>query len=112
MRGNLVPPLANVELHHPGGVDGVPLVRVDHHTEQARVGLNISYPVLLTVILNRKTYINQLGHISRLQIPEDRGLVEIGQIGDIIELFHLGRVDLLDLAKKIRKFVFRNYILE
>ena len=45
MRGDLVPPLADVELHHPGGVDGVALVRVDHHTEEARVGLNISRAV-------------------------------------------------------------------
>ena len=40
MRRDLVPPLTDVELDHTVGVDGVPLVRVDDHTEQARVGLD------------------------------------------------------------------------
>ena len=39
MRGHLSPPLAAVLGHHIGGVDGQTPVGVDHHTEQARVGL-------------------------------------------------------------------------
>ena len=52
------------------------------------------------------TYVDQLGHISRLQVPEDRGLVQISQIGDVIELLHLRRVDLLDLAKQRAEVAF------
>ena len=37
---HLVPPLADVHAHHAVGVDRVPLVRVDHHAEQARVRLD------------------------------------------------------------------------
>ena len=40
---HLVPPLADVHPHHAVGVDRVPLVRVDHHAEQARVSLNKNY---------------------------------------------------------------------
>ena len=47
MRRNLISPLVHVELHHPGGVDGVALVGVDHHTEQAGVGLNTQMSVML-----------------------------------------------------------------
>jgi hypothetical protein len=36
----LSPTLAQVELDGGVGVDGVPLVRIDRHTEQARVGLH------------------------------------------------------------------------
>ena len=38
--GHFVPPLALVDLHHPAGVDGEPLVGVHHHTEQAGVGVD------------------------------------------------------------------------
>jgi hypothetical protein len=36
----LSPTLAQVELDGGVGVDGVPLVRIDRHTEQTRVGLH------------------------------------------------------------------------
>jgi hypothetical protein len=39
MRRDFIPSLANVHPYHPIGVDRVALVRVDNHTEQARVGL-------------------------------------------------------------------------
>ena len=42
MRRHLVPPLADVHLDHRVRVDRVALVRVDHHAEQARVGLQIA----------------------------------------------------------------------
>ena len=40
MRGNLIPPLADVQLDHPVGVDGITLVGVDDNTEKTRVSLN------------------------------------------------------------------------
>ena len=44
MRRNLVPSLPKVEPDGSLGVDGEPLVRVNSHTEQARVGLNVKCP--------------------------------------------------------------------
>ena len=43
--------------------------------------------------------VDQLGHIACLQIPEDGSLVEIGHVGHIVELLHLGRVDLHHLGR-------------
>ena len=40
VRGDLIPPLADVELDHAVGVDGVTLVRVDDDAEQTGVGLD------------------------------------------------------------------------
>ena len=40
VRWHLVTLLPTIQLHHFLGVDGVQSVRVDHHTEQARVGLD------------------------------------------------------------------------
>ena len=45
------------------------------------------------------TYIDKLGNISGLQVPEDGGLVEVGHVGHVVELLHLGRVDLHDFFR-------------
>lgn len=34
-------PTATVHLHHSVGVDGETFVRIDHHTKQSRVGLDV-----------------------------------------------------------------------
>ena len=73
---HLVPPLAEVHLDHGGAVDGVALVGVDHHAEQARVG------------------VDQLGLVPGLQVPEDRGIIEECQIGHVFALLEFWRVDL------------------
>ena len=44
------------------------------------------------------SYIDELGLVSGPQVVEDRGLVEVGQVGHVLALFKLGRVDLLDLV--------------
>ena len=44
-----------------------------------------------------KSYVDQLGLVSRPEVMEDRGLVEIGEVGHVLTLLKLGRVDLLDL---------------
>ena len=69
--------------------------------------------------MKRKTYIDQLADISRLEIPEHRGLVEVSHVGDILNIilynmficlsyfntfytfkfFHLRRVDLHKLTR-------------
>ena len=43
--------------------------------------------------------VDQLGHIACLQIPEDRSLIEVGHVGHIVKLLHLGRVDLHHLGR-------------
>merc|ERR1719494_880230 len=76
----LVPPLAKVDLAHPVGVKRVTLVRVDDHDEEARVG------------------VDQLGLVPGLQVPEDGGVVEVGQVDHVLALLELGRVDTTNLA--------------
>ena len=39
MRGDLIPSLANIQLDHSVGVEWIPLVWVDNHTEKTRVSL-------------------------------------------------------------------------
>ena len=78
---DLVTSLAEVHLDHLGGVDGEPLVRVDHHTEQARVG------------------VDQLGLVASLQVPEDGGLVEEGQVSHVLALLKLRRIDLAEILR-------------
>ena len=56
------------------------LVGVDGDTEEAGVG------------------VDQLVDISDLQIPENRGVIEIGQVGHILAAVELGGVDLTHLV--------------
>merc|ERR1719210_1120606 len=76
----LVPPLTKVDLAHPVGVERVALVGVDNHDEEARVG------------------VDQLGLVAGLQVPEDGGVVEVGQVDHVLALLELGRVDTADLS--------------
>jgi len=79
MRGHLITPLAHVDLDGTVGVDGVTLVGVDGDTEETRVG------------------VDKLGLVTGLEDVEDGGIVEEGQVGHILTLLVLGRVDLSDL---------------
>ena len=74
MQFYLVPPLAQVDLAHPVGVDGVALVGVDDNHEQTGVG------------------VDHLGLVAGLQVPEDGGVVEEGQIDHVLTLLKLRRV--------------------
>ena len=76
MRRHLIPTLANVHRDNTVGVDGVPLIRIDDHAEETRVG------------------VDQLGDVSGLQVPEDGCLVQVSHVGNVIKLFHLGWIDL------------------
>ena len=76
VRWDLVPPLATVETDGPHGVDGEPLVRVDSDTEETGVG------------------VDQPLNIPLLQIEEDRGVIEIGEVRHILTAVVLGRVHL------------------
>ena len=44
------------------------------------------------------THVNHLGLVTRFQVPQHRGLVEVGQVGHVLALFELGRVHLGDLV--------------
>merc|ERR1712004_964100 len=76
----LVPPLAKVDLAHPVGVERVTLVGVDNHDEETGVG------------------VDQLRLVPGLQVPEDGGIVEVGQVDHVLALLELGRVDTTDLS--------------
>ena len=78
MRGDFIPPLAKIHLHHPSCIDGEPFVGVHHNTEQARVG------------------VNELCLISGLQIPEDRCIIQESEVSHVLTLLKLRRVDLAD----------------
>ena len=105
MRRNLIPSLANVNLDNTSCVDWIALVGIYYNTEQSGVGLKNNYSRYLVLKENLnlsfilgKSYIDQFSHISGFQIPQDRSLIEISQVRNIIEFLHLGRVDLLHLG--------------
>ena len=75
---HLIPPLAPVHIDGPHGVDGETLVRVDGDTEEARVGVDQPLDVPL------------------VQVEQDGGVVEVGQVGHVLAAVVLGRVDLPD----------------
>ena len=73
---DFIPPLGTVDTDSSHGVDGEPLVGVDSDTEEARVG------------------VDQPLHVAHLQVKEDRGVIEVGQVGHVLAAVILGRVDL------------------
>ena len=88
MRWDFIPPLAQVQLDHSWGVDGEPLVRVDDYTEEARVG------------------VDKLGLVPGFQVVEDGGVIEEGQVGHVVTLLKLGRVDRPTLLRLERLFLY------
>jgi len=82
------PPLANVDLHGPLGVDREPLVGVDGNTEETRVGVD----ELILVPDNR--------------VPQDASIIEVSQARHVIAAVKLGRVDLSNLV------LLENFFLE
>ena len=76
---DLIPPLAQIDLDHTLGVDGEALVGVDNNAEEARVGVDES------------------GFEACLQVVEDRGVIEVGQVGHVLTFLKLVRIDLTNL---------------
>merc|ERR1719195_2183612 len=76
MGWDLITPLAKVDLAHSVGVQRITLVGVDNNHEETRVGMD------------------HLGLVTGLQVPEDGGVVEEGQVDHVLALLKLGRVDL------------------
>ena len=73
---DFIPPLATVDTDSSHGVDGEPLVGVDSDTEEAGVG------------------VDQPLHVAHLQVEQDGGVIEVGQVGHVLAAVVLGRVDL------------------
>ena len=42
--------------------------------------------------------VDELGLVSGLQVPEDGGVVEVGQVDHVLALLELGRVHTTDLT--------------
>ena len=75
-----VPPLAKVDLAHPVSVNWVALVWVDNNHKKSRVS------------------VDHLSLVTSLQIPEDGGIIEEGQIDHVLTLLKLGRVDFANFS--------------
>ena len=73
---DFIPPLASVHVDGPHRVDWETLVRIDGDTEEAGVGVDQPLDVPL------------------VQVEEDGGVVEVGQVGHVLAAVVLGRVDL------------------
>ncbi len=58
-----------------------PFVGVHHHTEEARVG------------------VDELSLVTDLQVVEDGGVIEEGQVGHVLALLELRWVDLPNLSR-------------
>ena len=97
MRRNLVPSLSQIEPDGCLGIDRVSLVRIDSNAEQTGVGLNLENQInSMLTFSDVKTHVDKFGLVSRPQIVEDRGLVEVGEVGHVLTLLKLGRVHLAD----------------
>ena len=73
----------------------VTLVRVNDNTEEPRVG------------------IDELSLETDLQVMEDRGIVQVSQVGHVFALLKLGRVDLTQLLSLEHFFLWENiFVLE
>ena len=68
----------------------VTLVRVNDNTEEPRVG------------------IDELSLETDLQVMEDRGIVQVSQVGHVFALLKLGRVDLTQLLSLEHFFLWEN----
>merc|ERR1719270_1242960 len=90
MGWDLITPLAKVDLAHSVGVQRITLVGVDNNNEETRVCMD------------------HLGLVTGLQIPEDRSIIEEGQVDHVLDLLKLGRIDLADLSSLVGELLVGN----
>lgn len=88
MGRNLVLLLAPIVVHHLHRVDGQPLVRVDGHTKQARVRVDVP------------------GHVALAQVVQNRRVIQIRQIRHVVALLVLWRILLFHVALFHLQFLF------
>ena len=48
--------------------------------------------------ISADTYVDHFGLVARLEVPQHRRLVQVGQVGHVLALLELGRVHLGDLV--------------
>merc|ERR1719310_1419859 len=90
MGWDLITPLAKVDLAHSVGVQRITLVGVDNNHEETRVGMD------------------HLGLVTGLQVPEDRSVIEEGQVDHVLDLLELGWVDLANLGRLVGELLVTN----
>merc|ERR1719323_1571537 len=83
MRRNLITPLAKIDLADSVGVQRITLVGVDNNHEETRVG------------------VDHLSLVSGLQVPEDRSIIEEGQVDHVLNLLKLRRIDFANLSSLV-----------
>merc|ERR1719150_209835 len=83
MGRDLIAPLTKIDLAHSVGVQRITLVGVDNNHKKTRVGMD------------------HLGLVTGLQVPEDRSVIEEGQVDHVLNLLELGRVDLAHLGRLV-----------
>jgi hypothetical protein len=89
---NNQPALANINFHGALSVDGEPLVRIDGNAEEARVG------------------VDELVLVPDNRVPQDAGIIEVGQAGHVIRTVKLGWVDLTDLISLENFFLEKKFV--
>ena len=90
MRRNLITPLAKIDLADSVSVQRITLVGVDNNHEETRVG------------------VNHLSLVSGLQVPEDRSIIEEGQVDHVLALFKLGRIDSSNFRTLVSELLMTN----
>merc|ERR1719443_178559 len=83
MGWDLITSLTEIDLAAPVSVQRITLVGVDNNNEEARVG------------------VDKLGLVTGLQIPEDRSIIEEGQVDHVLDLLELRRIDLATLSSLV-----------
>ena len=87
MGRSLVPPLAKIDGSHTMGVDREELVRIDDTDEETGVAMD------------------HLGLVTALQVVEDRGVIEEGQVDHVLAHLKLRRVDLAHQSGLVGEFL-------
>merc|ERR1719270_3207838 len=90
MGWDLITSLAKINLADSVGVQRIPLVRVDNNNEETRVG------------------VDHLGLVTSLQVPEDRSIIEEGQVDHVLALLKLGWIDLANLGGLVGELLVTN----
>merc|ERR1712012_1535740 len=90
MGWDLITSLAKINLADSVSVQRITLVGVDNNNEETRVG------------------VDHLGLVSGLQVPEDRSIIEEGQVDHVLALLKLGRIDLANLSTLVGELLVTN----
>jgi hypothetical protein len=85
MRRDFIASLAKIDFCNPVGVETITLVRVDDYHEKTRVGMD------------------HLSLVTGLQIPEDRSIIEEGQVDHVLTFLEFWWIDSSNLNSLVGK---------